>query len=93
MIDAKIKTIKTKENSDDMLYPVVSRLKMITSAAIPIPLKKCFPQMAHSFLFNISYLYSRYGRQMSNDMKNTKQKKDGISSRPRHTLKIKIVTE
>ncbi|EUJ47900.1 hypothetical protein PROCOU_06953 [Listeria rocourtiae FSL F6-920] len=62
MIDAKIKTINTKENNDDMLYPVVSSAKTITSAAIPIPLKKCFPQMAHSFLFNISFLYSRYTR-------------------------------
>lgn len=51
IIDANIKTINTKENSDDMLYPVVNKLKMITNAAIPMPLKKCFPQMAHSFLF------------------------------------------
>ncbi|EUJ35961.1 hypothetical protein PWEIH_14536 [Listeria weihenstephanensis FSL R9-0317] len=51
IIDATIKTISTKENNDDKLYPVVNRLKMITSMAIPMPLKKCFPQMAHSFLF------------------------------------------
>ncbi|EUJ22862.1 hypothetical protein PGRAN_10713 [Listeria grandensis FSL F6-0971] len=68
IIDANIKTINTKENSDDMLYPVVNKLKMITNAAIPMPLKNAFHKWLTLFYSNLSFLYSRYVRRMSNKM-------------------------
>lgn len=62
-MDAKIKTINTKENSDDMLYPVVSRLKMITSTAIPIPLKNAFHKWLTLFYsISLSFIADMAGK-------------------------------
>lgn len=57
IIDAKIKTINTKENSDDMLYPVVTKLKIITSAAIPTPLKNAFHKWLTHFYSQLSLTF------------------------------------
>lgn len=57
IIDAKIKTINTKENSDDMLYPVVTKLKIITNAAIPTPLKNAFHKWLTHFYFQLSLTF------------------------------------
>ncbi|TDR54455.1 hypothetical protein DFP96_10239 [Listeria rocourtiae] len=89
MIDAKIKTINTKENNDDMLYPVVSSAKTITSAAIPIPLKNAFHKWLTLFYsISLSFIADIQGECL---IIWKKTKKDDIHALLA-TLKVKIIT-